>query len=112
MAAFWITPGYCWSTPKCRNVCVPHTCFEAKNAGETSPRKSTPRTLKEVRQQYPPACSTPRWECSLARDSAKKLSPKMHGQFTGLTAVFVRHEGLREREPSASKAPSAVMVGS
>jgi hypothetical protein len=27
--------------------------FEGKKAEETSPRKSTPRTLKEVDQQYP-----------------------------------------------------------
>jgi restriction system protein len=40
------TPGYCWRTQKCRNLCVPHACFEGKKAGETSPRKSTPRTLK------------------------------------------------------------------
>jgi hypothetical protein len=33
-------------------VCIPHACFEGKKAGETSPRKSTPRTLKEVGQQY------------------------------------------------------------
>src|SRR5215471_3101790 len=47
------TGGYCWPTPKCRNVCVQHACFEAKKAQETSPRKSTPRTLKQVGQQYP-----------------------------------------------------------
>jgi hypothetical protein len=31
---------------------VPHVFFEGKKAGETFPRKSTPRTLKGVRQQY------------------------------------------------------------
>src|SRR5262249_35840721 len=30
-----------------------HACFEGKKAEETSPRKSTSRTLKEVGQQYP-----------------------------------------------------------
>src|SRR5215510_9424332 len=48
-----IKNGYCWPTPKCRNVCVQHACFEDKKAKETSPRKSTPRTLKQVGQQYP-----------------------------------------------------------
>jgi|RhiMetdeSRZDD1v2_1073273.scaffolds.fasta_scaffold662562_3 hypothetical protein len=47
------TRGYCWPTPKCRNMCVQHAFLEGKKAGETSPRKSTPRTLKEVGQQYP-----------------------------------------------------------
>src|SRR5262245_60950429 len=37
---------YCWRTQKCRNLCVPHAFFEGKKAGETFPRKSTPRTLK------------------------------------------------------------------
>jgi hypothetical protein len=40
------TPGYCWRTPKCRNVCIPHACLEGKNAWETDARKSTSRTLK------------------------------------------------------------------
>src|SRR5215471_13978904 len=56
--AFYKTPGYCWPTPKCRNVCVQHACFEDKKAKETSPRKSTPRTLKQVGQQYPPVFAT------------------------------------------------------
>jgi hypothetical protein len=47
-----------------------------------------------------------------ARDSAKKLGPKMYVQFTGLNAVFVGHEGLREREPAARRAPSTAMVSS
>src|SRR5262245_57279436 len=47
------TSRYCWPTTKCRNVCVQHACFEDKKAKETSPRKSTPRTLKQVGQQYP-----------------------------------------------------------
>ena len=52
------TFGYCWPTPKCQNLCVPHAFFEGKKAEETSPKKSTPRTLKEVGQQYPPVKST------------------------------------------------------
>jgi hypothetical protein len=32
--------------------------FEGKKAEEISPRKSTPRTLKMVDQQYPPVIST------------------------------------------------------
>jgi hypothetical protein len=45
--------GYCWPTPKYRNMCVPHAFLGGKKAGETSPRKSTARTLKEVDQRYP-----------------------------------------------------------
>src|SRR4030095_1762520 len=48
-----ITPGCCWPTPRCRNLCVQHACFEGKKAEETPPRKSTSRTLKWVGQQYP-----------------------------------------------------------
>ena len=53
-----ITPGYCWPTPKCRNSCDPHAFLEGKKAGETSPRTSTPRTLKWDDQQYPPVICT------------------------------------------------------
>src|SRR5262249_32875930 len=34
-------------------MCAQHAFLEGKKAEETSPRKSTPRTLKEVDQQYP-----------------------------------------------------------
>src|SRR5215510_13535097 len=44
---------YCWPTPKYRNLCVPHAFLESKKAWETAPRKSTSRTLKEIRQHYP-----------------------------------------------------------
>jgi hypothetical protein len=37
---------------------VQDAVFEGKKADETSPRKSTPRTLKEVGQQYPPVICT------------------------------------------------------
>src|SRR6266436_2913608 len=43
------TFGYCWPTPKCRNMCVPHAFLEGKKAGETYVRKSTSRTLKPGR---------------------------------------------------------------
>ena len=49
-----ITGGYCWPTPKYQNWCAQHAFFEGKKVEDTSPRKSTPRTLKGVRQQYPP----------------------------------------------------------
>jgi hypothetical protein len=52
------TEGYCWPTPKCRNLCGPYAFLEGKKAEKTSPRKSTPRTLKEVGQQYPPVIGT------------------------------------------------------
>ena len=45
--------GYCWPTPKYRNWCAQHAFFEGNKTEETAPRKSTPRTLKEVDQQYP-----------------------------------------------------------
>jgi hypothetical protein len=45
--------GYCWSTPKYWNWCAQHAYIEGKKAEQTSPRKSTPRTLKGVDQQYP-----------------------------------------------------------
>jgi len=48
-----LTGGYCWPTPTYRNWCAQHTFFEGKKVEETAPRKSTPRTLKEVGQQYP-----------------------------------------------------------
>jgi hypothetical protein len=32
---------------------IPYAFLEGKKAGETSAIKSTPRTLKEIRQQYP-----------------------------------------------------------
>jgi hypothetical protein len=47
------TKGYCWPTPKCQNLCVQHAFLEGKKAEETSPRRSTSRTLKWVGQQYP-----------------------------------------------------------
>jgi hypothetical protein len=53
------TGGYCWSTPKCRNLGVQDAFFEGKKAEEASPRKSTPRTLKEVDQQYPGGLCAP-----------------------------------------------------
>jgi hypothetical protein len=40
-------------------LCVQHTFFEGKKAEETSSRKSTPRTLKEVDQQYPEVFEIP-----------------------------------------------------
>ena len=54
-----LTPGYCWSSPRYRNGCAQHAFFECKKAEQTSPRKSTPRTLKGVDQQYPPVTGTP-----------------------------------------------------
>src|SRR5262245_5542896 len=45
--------GYCWSTRKYRNWCAQYTFFEGQKAEQTSSKKSTPRTLKGVDQQYP-----------------------------------------------------------
>jgi hypothetical protein len=50
--------------------------LEGKKAGETSPRKSTPRTLQEVGQQYPsPSLEQPvgekmLWRTPRLRDSS------------------------------------------
>jgi len=41
-----LTGGYCWPTPKCRNLCAQHAFFEGKKAEEISPGKGTSRTLK------------------------------------------------------------------
>jgi hypothetical protein len=59
-------PGYCWSTPKCRNLGVQDAVFEGKKAEETAPRKSTPRTLKEEDQQYLGVIRVPEWKDSSA----------------------------------------------
>jgi hypothetical protein len=34
--AYWShkTPGYCWPTPECRDLCVQHVFFEGKNTEE------------------------------------------------------------------------------
>jgi hypothetical protein len=34
-------------------VCIPHAFFEGKQAWKANARKSTARTLKWIRQQYP-----------------------------------------------------------
>jgi hypothetical protein len=47
------TYRYCWRTQKCRYLWSPHAFFEGKKAWETCARKSTSRTLNEIRQQYP-----------------------------------------------------------
>src|SRR5438132_4127810 len=52
------TTGYCWRTRKGRNLCIPHAFLEGKKAWETYARKSTTRTLKLIRQQYPPVICT------------------------------------------------------
>src|SRR2546427_211478 len=44
--------GYCWRTQKCRSLCIPHAFLEGKKAGEAYASKSSPGTLKKVRQQY------------------------------------------------------------
>jgi hypothetical protein len=59
-----LTGGYCWPTPKCRNLCVQHAFVEGKKAKRTFLRKSTPRTLKEVGQQYPGVIRVPEWKDS------------------------------------------------
>src|SRR5438093_10785545 len=57
--AFEKTPRYCWRTRKCRNLCIPHAFLEGKKAWETYARKSTTRTLKLIRQQYPEVIHSP-----------------------------------------------------
>ena len=48
------SPGYCWSTPTYRNWCAQHASFEGTKAEQTSPRKSTPRTLKGLTNSIRP----------------------------------------------------------
>jgi hypothetical protein len=40
------------ANPQCRNSCDPHAFFKGEKSWETSPRKSTARTLKYIRRQY------------------------------------------------------------
>jgi hypothetical protein len=48
------------------SIAPPEGTPEGKKAEEISPRKSTPRTLKEVGQQYPPDfCDFPVENCCL-----------------------------------------------
>jgi hypothetical protein len=58
-----VLPAYCdrqetarilLANPKYRNWRAQHAFFEGQKAEQTSPRKSPPRTLKGVDQQYPP----------------------------------------------------------
>src|SRR5262245_7804581 len=49
----WVM-GYCWRIQKCPNWCIPPAFLEGKKAWETYTRKRPTRTLKEIRQQYPP----------------------------------------------------------
>jgi hypothetical protein len=51
--AFSFNPRILLVNPKYRNWCAQHAFFEGKKAEQTSSRKSTPRTLKGVDQQYP-----------------------------------------------------------
>jgi hypothetical protein len=76
-----ITPGYYWRTQKGRNLCVPHAFFEGKKAGETSPRKSTPRTLKEVDQRYPPVFLVAHSESHFGSKIDQKTHPKIKIRF-------------------------------
>ena len=74
-----LTGGYCWSTPRCRNLGVQDAVSEGKKAEETSPRKSTLRTLRQVDQQYPGGyCwSTPRMVLDdLKKEWAEALLPE------------------------------------
>jgi hypothetical protein len=66
---------YCWPTPTYRNLCVQHTFFEGKKAEETSSRKSTPRTLKWVGQQYPEVFEAPR----VGRKRVQRLKWSING---------------------------------
>jgi hypothetical protein len=44
--------GYCWRTPKGRNLCISHAFLEGKKAGDAYARKSGAGTLKEVSEGF------------------------------------------------------------
>ena len=85
-------PGYCWRTPQCRNLSVQHAFFEGQKAREMCARKGASRTLKEIRQQYPPVISTS-WKPSLqASLSVEQPIPKI-----SVTLVPIPHPFLEFR---------------
>jgi hypothetical protein len=83
--------GYCWPTPRCRNLCVQHACFEGKKAGETSLRKSTPRTLKLGRlraRSFRPFLPAPR---RTGQDTCRII--RLSGFLVSLTVAVCRGRG-------------------
>jgi hypothetical protein len=98
-----LTDGYCWPTPKYRNWCAQHAFFEGKKAEETSPRKSTSRTLKEVGQQYPDDIRPLEWTDGF--DHARQLGKDKAQCFA--TCFFIRR--VAERDYSHS-APEELLV--
>src|SRR4029450_12554238 len=83
------TPGYCWSTPTCRNLGVQDAVFEGKKAEDTSPRKSTPRTLKYVDQQYPDINLVVRSKAILGLKSPRKLISEINVRLLDRSQVFL-----------------------
>src|SRR4030095_6440279 len=55
-----ITPGYCWSTPNCRKLCLAYAVFEGPRTWKIRSAKSGHVAWKEVDQQYPPVTWTNR----------------------------------------------------
>jgi hypothetical protein len=110
--AMHITGGYCWRTQKCRNLCVRHAFFEGKKAGETSPRKSTARTLKEVRQQYP-GVYRPGWGIHLKRDTVcpQLLSAMIGRRFRGRgkSSMFAKTVSKRSGNPRRKNRAAGVV---
>src|SRR4029434_6362216 len=70
------TPGYCWPSPKYRNWCAQHAFLEGQKAEQTSSRKSTPRMLKGVDQQYRGGfVKQPAWIPASAGSAGERLRP-------------------------------------
>src|SRR5262245_9403039 len=103
-----ITGGYCWPTPKYRNWCAQHVFFEGKKAEQTSPRKSTPRTLKWVRQQYPGVNRAPEWKDGFdnARQERRLEAVRCSAVFGAGSAEGLRIEGSQE---PPSRCPARTM---
>ena len=47
-------PGYCWSTPECRKLCLAYAVFEGPRTWKIRSTKCSHVAWKEVDQQYPP----------------------------------------------------------
>ena len=70
--------------------------LEGKKAEETSSRKSTPRTLKGVDQQYPPVSVHATRGVISSACHVQKLSPLINVELVGSEEVFGRHaDGVR-----------------
>jgi hypothetical protein len=50
------TPGYCWSSPKCRKSCFERAYVEGLKISRIQRSNSRHVAWKDDDQQYPPVC--------------------------------------------------------